>query len=49
MCQPHIAGSAVAGETKNPPLRATVGDPQIKAATISVEPLLFEVFDPDGR
>ena len=47
--KPHIAGSAVAGETKNPPLRATVGNPQIEAAAIGIEPLLFEVFDPDRR
>ena len=46
--KPHIAGSTVAGETKYPSLRATVGNPQIEAAAISVEALVPEISDPDG-
>ena len=47
--KPHIAGSAIAGETKYPSLRATVGNPQVKAAAIGVEALVLEILDPDGR
>ena len=47
--KPHIAGSAIAGETKYPRLRATVGNPQVKAAAIAVEALVLEIPDPDGR